>query len=120
METTSFGMWSAHGEGKLVYSDNNKNKFIPILKYADSFPDVYDSEEEDLDMPLNYPQNPNGSYKNTAGVVSKDGRILGLMPHFERSFLTAHCPFIPYEYDKFRLRYSPWFYITTNIHKFLN
>ncbi|MCD6580052.1 phosphoribosylformylglycinamidine synthase I [bacterium] len=28
--------------------------------------------------------NPNGSYKNIAGIVSKNGRILGMMPHFER------------------------------------
>ena len=28
--------------------------------------------------------NPNGSYKNIAGIISKDGHILGMMPHFER------------------------------------
>ena len=28
--------------------------------------------------------NPNGSYKNIAGIISKDRHILGLMPHFER------------------------------------
>lgn len=38
--------------------------------------------------------NPNGSYKNIAGVASKSGKIFGMMPHPERSidkeyFMTA-------------------------------
>ena len=28
--------------------------------------------------------NPNGSYKNIAGITNDSGRIMGLMPHFER------------------------------------
>ena len=29
--------------------------------------------------------NPNGSVENIAGVLSENGRILGMMPHPERS-----------------------------------
>lgn len=32
----------------------------------------------------NKTSNPNGSYKNIAGIISQDGHILGMMPHFER------------------------------------
>jgi phosphoribosylformylglycinamidine synthase len=122
MNETSFGMWSAHGEGKLVFTDEeiNKNKFIPILKYANNFPCNDDSEDEDLDIPLNYPQNPNGSFKNTAGVITTDGRILGLMPHFERSFLINQCAYVPQEYSNLHLRYSPWSIISENLQQFLN
>ena len=74
MNETKFGMWCAHGEGKIVV-DKKENKFIPILKYDEG-----------------YPLNPNGSHENIAGVVNQDGRILGLMPHFERSFLISASP----------------------------
>lgn len=33
---------------------------------------------------INMASNPNGSYKNIAGIISNDGHILGMMPHFER------------------------------------
>ena len=39
-----------------------------------------------------YPQNPNGSVDNIAGLTDKTGRILGLMPHPERHFLFEHHP----------------------------
>ena len=34
-----------------------------------------------------YPFNPNGSKKGIAGVISKNGRHLAVMPHPERCFL---------------------------------
>jgi len=34
-----------------------------------------------------YPENPNGSVDNIAGITDKTGRVLGLMPHPERHFL---------------------------------
>ena len=87
MNFTSFGMWVAHGEGKLVFdNENEKNKFIPLLKYTDSFLNIDDSDDDDLNNYLSYPKS-DGSTDNTAGVISIDGRILGLMLHFERSFL---------------------------------
>ena len=32
----------------------------------------------------NYPENPNGSERNIAGICDPTGRIMGLMPHPER------------------------------------
>ena len=34
--------------------------------------------------------NPNGSKDNIAGVLSENGRILGMMPHPERSIFNYH------------------------------
>ena len=36
------------------------------------------------DAPLGFPDNPNGSMGNVAGVCDATGRVLGLMPHPER------------------------------------
>jgi phosphoribosylformylglycinamidine synthase len=120
MNFTSYGMWVAHGEGKLVFEEEDKeNKFIPILKYADCFLNIDDSDDDDLNSELSYPQNPNGSTNNTAGIISLDGQILGLMPHFERSFLTLQCQYVPPEFSNQNLIYSPWFYISQNLKNFL-
>ncbi len=40
-----------------------------------------------------YPQNPNGSIDDIAGITDKTGRILGIMPHPERHFLFTQHPF---------------------------
>ena len=32
-----------------------------------------------------YPDNPNGSLMDIAGITSEDGKVLGLMPHPERA-----------------------------------
>ena len=33
---------------------------------------------------MNEKANPNGSYKNIAGVTNESGNVLGMMPHPER------------------------------------
>ncbi|HSV43502.1 MAG TPA: phosphoribosylformylglycinamidine synthase subunit PurQ, partial [Candidatus Bathyarchaeia archaeon] len=40
-----------------------------------------------------YPENPNGSVEHIAGITDRTGRILGMMPHPERHFLTRQHPF---------------------------
>jgi phosphoribosylformylglycinamidine synthase len=40
-----------------------------------------------------YPENPNGSTDDIAGITDQTGRILGLMPHPERHFLFTQHPF---------------------------
>ena len=37
-----------------------------------------------------YANNPNGSVADIAGVVSKNRRVLGMMPHPERAADTGH------------------------------
>ncbi len=67
----------AHGEGNYIADDNviadlEANGQV-VFRYVDSngnpTPDA----------------NPNGSINNIAGIVSKEGNVLGLMPHPERA-----------------------------------
>ena len=51
-----------HGEGRLLFSTQAKENFDTAIQYA-------------CDI--------NGSQENIAGITTKDGRILGLMPHPE-------------------------------------
>ncbi len=65
---SKLGIWVAHGEGKfsLPYPEDHYNV---VLKYT------YDE----------YPGNPNGSDYSIAGIASRDGRHVAMMPHLERA-----------------------------------
>lgn len=76
----------AHGEGKYIinaktYSQMKKNKEV-ALKYVSGKMCKYQ----------NLQANPNGAMHDIAGVVSNNGRILGLMPHPERAMFFHHRP----------------------------
>lgn len=76
---SKLGIWVAHGEGKFTLP-KAESEYNVVAKYA------Y----------CEYPANPNGSDYDVAGVVSKDGRHLAIMPHLERSIFpwqNAHYPF---------------------------
>ncbi len=68
----------AHGEGKFVVRDKavlgrlRRNKQI-VFQYC--------NERGEF---TGYPDNPNGSVDNIAGICDETGRVLGLMPHPER------------------------------------
>jgi phosphoribosylformylglycinamidine synthase subunit PurQ / glutaminase len=67
----------AHGEGnyfadETTLSQLEENNQI-VFRYSSP-----DNEIDDI-------YNPNGSVKNIAGIVNKQGNILGMMPHPERS-----------------------------------
>ena len=74
------GIWVAHGEGKfdLPYDEESYNI---VAKYN------YDS----------YPGNPNGSDYSVAGLCSKDGRHLAMMPHLERAIFPWQNAWYPAE-----------------------
>ncbi len=78
----------AHAEGKFVTRDEDTlgqldDRGQLVLRYlslggdgpAESFPD-----------------NPNGSMGNVAGICDAEGRVLGLMPHPERHIHPTHHP----------------------------
>ena len=73
----------AHAEGKFVARDAD---VLHTLDHAGQLVLRYrlldGSSEEDGRVP--YPDNPNGSMANVAGVCDVTGRVLGLMPHPER------------------------------------
>ena len=76
----------AHGEGKFVVSDKQvlnrlkKNNQI-VFQYSDAQGNF-----------SGYPDNPNGSIENIAGICDETGRIFGLMPHPERHICAAQHP----------------------------
>jgi phosphoribosylformylglycinamidine synthase len=64
----------AHAEGKVVIASNIWDGASVALRYTD----------ETGDTRAGYPDNPNGSADNIAGICDATGRIFGLMPHPER------------------------------------
>jgi phosphoribosylformylglycinamidine synthase len=69
----------AHAEGKFVARepsvlDRLEDNGQLALRYA----------SERTDLPVVYPQNPNGSQRGVAGVCDESGLVFGLMPHPER------------------------------------
>lgn len=68
LSDTRLGVWVAHGEGKFQLPQAESD-YTVCMKFAHEA----------------YPGNPNGSDYNVAGVHSKDGRHLAMMPHLERS-----------------------------------
>ena len=52
-------------------------------------PETLDRLEGEGQVVFRYRDNPNGSVRDIAGVVSPDGNVLGLMPHPDRAFEKA-------------------------------
>lgn len=78
----------AHAEGRLVVRDQSQ---LEIWNQQQQIAMCYRSSngEAAADDPtsaavLSYPDNPNGSIANIAGLADTTGRVLGLMPHPER------------------------------------
>ena len=119
MEELTFGIWVAHGEGKInpIYDSDSINSYSKE-------PDIFDDNnigmqyvDNDSNPTEVYPFNPNGSIKGIAGVISKNGRHLAMMPHPERCFLNWQVPWDP---TKSNLLYSPWFLMFKNAYKWCN
>lgn len=76
----------AHGEGKFITQDKTVLEKIKtngqiVLQYCD-----------EKGVFSGYPDNPNGSWDNIAGICDETGRILGLMPHPERHIEVSQYP----------------------------
>jgi phosphoribosylformylglycinamidine synthase len=86
---TRLGIWAAHGEGKIT---------LPLHPERYNIAAQYSYSE--------YPGNPNGSSANIAGMHSRDGRHLAIMPHLERSLFPWNWPFYPSERKQEQI--TPW------------
>ncbi len=76
----------AHAEGKFLVRDSSLIEDWQVnsqiaLQYAASHPNGRQDPGNEI---LPYPENPNGSIANIAGLSDPTGRVLGLMPHPER------------------------------------
>lgn len=101
MGGAQLGVWVAHGEGRAFFPDKEvfdmvKNNKLAAVKYVNG----------DGDATMAYPDNPNGSVGGIAGLCSKDGRHLAMMPHPERTVLKWQWPYSPEEISS--LECSPW------------
>lgn len=83
------GIWVAHGEGRFRLPEAESDYHV-IAKYSHEA----------------YPASPNGSDYHVAGLASKDGRHLAIMPHFERSVFPWNWG--NYPADKKAEVLSPW------------
>ena len=108
MNQTTFGMWSAHGEGKIVIDDFEKYKDNYVLNYVDDCGNIT----------TKYPFNPNGSINGIAGISSNNGRHFALMPHPERCFLKWQCPYIKKQLNRELTKYTPWFMLFKNAYNY--
>uniref|UniRef100_A0A665UK54 Phosphoribosylformylglycinamidine synthase n=1 Tax=Echeneis naucrates TaxID=173247 RepID=A0A665UK54_ECHNA len=102
MEGSALGVWVAHGEGLMQFcSSQSQDQIISgglaPLRYLDD--EGHPTEE--------YPLNPNGSAHGIAGLSSRDGRHLAMMPHPERCTLGWQWPWAPREFRP-SLTPSPW------------
>lgn len=98
---SKLGVWIAHGEGKFSFPYEEKEYNI-VAKYNHD----------------GYPANPNGSPWAVAGVCSKDGRHLALMPHPERAMLPWQCGYYPAD-RKENDEVTPWIEAFVNARKWV-
>ncbi len=76
----------AHGEGKFIPKDE---ALLESIRKGRQIAFRYASRGGGTPA---YPENPNGSADDIAGITDPSGRILGLMPHPERNVLPWHHP----------------------------
>jgi phosphoribosylformylglycinamidine synthase len=76
----------AHGEGKFVAREES------ILDALETGRQVVFRYVAPDGGPPSYPENPNGSQRDIAGVSDPTGRVLGMMPHPERYVEPTHHP----------------------------
>lgn len=91
---TALDLPIAHAEGRFVARDTETMNALAAsgqtaLRYTARFSD---DASHPLDGALAYPDNPNGSQANVAGVCDPTGRIFGLMPHPERFVVETQHP----------------------------
>ncbi|HEX6811184.1 MAG TPA: phosphoribosylformylglycinamidine synthase subunit PurQ [Planctomycetota bacterium] len=78
---------AAHGEGRLIARDATLQRLLLDEGYAAVL--YVDAQGQPTER---YPQNPNGAPLGFAGLTNRSGRVLGVMPHPDRSYLPTHMP----------------------------
>lgn len=114
MEGSSFPIAISHGEGRAKFSSPAKLQAVvgdglAQLRYVNNFGTVTES----------YPSNPNGSPQGIAGVASRDGRVLAMMPHPERTIMADVASYIPQKQLKEFGQYGPWIKMFRNARKWV-
>jgi phosphoribosylformylglycinamidine synthase subunit PurQ / glutaminase len=74
----------AHGEGRLLFPKEKEEALLKKLVDEDMLVFRYCTKDGEA-ADGKYPQNPNGSFHDIAGICNPEGNIFGLMPHPERA-----------------------------------
>jgi phosphoribosylformylglycinamidine synthase len=102
LQGARLGIWVAHGEGRFRLPKMKADHWDIALKYTAA----------------DYPANPNGSDFDAAGIVSRDGRHLAMMPHLERAIFPWQWAYYPYELRQ-KHQKSPWLDAFINARKWI-
>lgn len=78
----------AHAEGKFIAFDENE---LHKLEQKNQLAIRY-CKASGPNGPVPFPENPNGSQADVAGICDPTGRVFGLMPHPERNIDPTHHP----------------------------
>ncbi|KAK7418665.1 phosphoribosylformylglycinamidine synthase [Neonectria punicea] len=114
MSGSSLPIVVSHGEGRAEFSSDsdlqsvNDEELLP-LRYVDNYGHVTEK----------YPANPNGSPQGIAGVKSKDGRVVAMMPHPERTIMADVGSWKPEDQLAEWGHFGPWFQLFLNARKWV-
>ncbi|KAH8891302.1 phosphoribosylformylglycinamidine synthase [Thozetella sp. PMI_491] len=114
MNGSAFPIAVSHGEGRAQFSSPSAlqtlgdDGLIPI-RYVDN----------GLNVTEKYPFNPNGSPQGVAGVRSKDGRVLAMMPHPERTILPDTASYVPPNLVESLGQFGPWIKLFRNARRWV-
>jgi len=81
----------AHAEGRFMFPKEREKEFLERLLENDQLVFRY-CDEKGRPADGKYPENPNGSFYDIAGICDPSGTIFGLMPHPERAFYGWQLP----------------------------
>ena len=112
MSGSSFPIVVSHGEGRAEFASAGDlhsitEQGLAPMRYTDNYGATTEK----------YPFNPNGSPQGIAGVRSKDGRVVAMMPHPERTIMGPVGSWIKDELKD--NQYGPWFRMFLNARKWV-
>ena len=81
----------AHSEGRFLFPKEKEKEFLEKLIDSDQLVFRY-CRKDGAYANGSYPENPNGSFYDIAGICNPSGTIFGLMPHPERAFYGWQLP----------------------------
>lgn len=115
MEGSKLPIAVAHGEGRAYFKEADaQKKFLqdklPVINYVDN----YGNRTE------KYPYNPNGSPLGIAGITSRTGRVLAMMPHPERVCRKESNSWYPKGDSESWDNYGPWIRLFRSARKWVH